>query len=64
MEGQCAPRVHRSTGKARDEVLRIEYPSRDTLLAMLESPEDQAMTLHRIATLEDARLIVTLKTNR
>jgi len=48
-------------GESWDEVLLVEYPSRDAFLAMLKSPPYQAMTFHRTAALEDARLIVTVK---
>jgi len=43
-----------------DEVLLVEYPSKDAFLAMLKSPGYQAITFHRTAALEDARLIVTV----
>lgn len=48
-------------GEAWDEVLLVEYPSREAFLAMLKSPTYQAITFHRTAALEDARLIVTVK---
>lgn len=44
-----------------DEVLLVEYPSKDAFLAMLKSPGYQAITFHRTAALEDARLIVTVR---
>lgn len=43
-----------------DEVLLVEYPSKEAFLAMITSPEYQAITFHRTAALEDARLIATL----
>jgi uncharacterized protein (DUF1330 family) len=44
-----------------DEVLLVEYPSKDAFLAMLKSPAYQEITFHRTAALEDARLIVTTR---
>ena len=44
-----------------DEVLLVEYPSKDAFLSMLKSPAYQEITFHRTAALEDARLIVTTK---
>jgi uncharacterized protein (DUF1330 family) len=40
-----------------DEVLIVEYPSRGTIEGMIASPEYQSAMVHRIAALEDARLI-------
>jgi uncharacterized protein (DUF1330 family) len=48
-------------GEHWDKILLVEYPSRDAFLSMLKSPDYQAITYHRTAALEDARLIVTLK---
>ncbi|HEV2611834.1 MAG TPA: DUF1330 domain-containing protein [Noviherbaspirillum sp.] len=44
-----------------DEVLLVQYPSRDAFLSMLMSPDYQAITFHRTAALEDARLVVTVR---
>jgi uncharacterized protein (DUF1330 family) len=44
-----------------DEVLLVQYPSRDAFLSMLMSPDYQAVTFHRTAALEDARLVVTIR---
>lgn len=43
-----------------DEVLLVAYPSRDAFMAMLRSPDYQAITMHRTAALADARLVVTV----
>jgi len=40
-----------------DEVLLVEYPSRGVIEGMIASPEYQSAMIHRIAALEDARLI-------
>lgn len=48
--------------EAWDEVLLVEYPSRDAFLTMLRLPEYRAITMHRTAALEDARLIATTAT--
>jgi uncharacterized protein (DUF1330 family) len=48
-------------GEDWDEVLLVEYPSKEAFLAMLKSPSYQAITFHRTAALDDARLIVTLQ---
>ncbi|TFW07145.1 DUF1330 domain-containing protein [Oxalobacteraceae bacterium OM1] len=50
-------------GERWDEVLLVRYPSRDAFLSMLKSPGYQAITFHRTAALEDARLIVTVQGN-
>lgn len=42
-----------------DQMIVVEYPSRDAFVAMLQSPEYQAITHHRQAALADSRLIVT-----
>lgn len=49
-------------GETWDEVLLVEYPSRDAFLTMLRSPEYRAITVHRTAALEDARLVATIAT--
>ncbi|WP_420473761.1 DUF1330 domain-containing protein [Noviherbaspirillum sp. ST9] len=50
-------------GEQWDEVLLVEYPSKDAFLSMLKSPQYQEITFHRTAALDDARLIVTVKQN-
>lgn len=49
-------------GETWDEVLLVEYPSRDAFLTMLRLPEYRAITMHRTAALEDARLVATIAT--
>ncbi|HYD94941.1 MAG TPA: DUF1330 domain-containing protein [Noviherbaspirillum sp.] len=44
-----------------DEVLLVEYPSKEAFLSMLKSPAYQEITFHRTAALEDARLIATIR---
>jgi uncharacterized protein (DUF1330 family) len=46
-------------GEDWDEVLLVRYPSLQAFLAMISMPEYQAMTVHRTAALQDARLTVT-----
>ncbi len=48
-------------GEEWDEMLLVEYPSRDAFVAMMQSPEYQAIVHHRSAALRDARLIVTTR---
>ncbi|MCO5110226.1 MAG: DUF1330 domain-containing protein [Burkholderiaceae bacterium] len=48
-------------GETWDEVLLVEYPSRDAFVAMVQSPAYQAVVHHRSAALRDARLIVTAR---
>ena len=57
--GRCPPCLHRAPGETWDEVLLVEYPSRDAFVAMVQSPAYQAIVHHRSAALRDARLIVT-----
>ena len=45
-------------GEDWDEVLLVQYPSLQAFLAMISMPEYQAMTVHRTAALQDARLTV------
>ena len=45
-----------------DEALLVEYPSRGHLVAMVTSPEYQAIAPHRTAALADSRLIATTTT--
>jgi hypothetical protein len=40
-----------------DEVLIVEYPSRGAIEGMIANSEYQSAMIHRIAALEDARLI-------
>jgi uncharacterized protein (DUF1330 family) len=40
-----------------DEVLLVQYPSRAAIEGMIASPEYQSALIHRLAALEDARLI-------
>ncbi|AWN23457.1 DUF1330 domain-containing protein [Deinococcus irradiatisoli] len=47
-------------GEDWDEVLLVSYPSVQAFLAMVTSAEYQAVTIHRRAALENARLIATL----
>lgn len=49
-------------GESWDQMILVEYPSRDVFVAMLQSPEYQAITHHRQAALADSRLIVTTQT--
>lgn len=44
-------------GEHWDEVLMVSYPSRDAFVAMIQSPEYQAIVHHRTAALRDARLV-------
>lgn len=46
-------------GEHWDEVLLVEYPSRDAFVSMIQSPEYKAIVHHRAAALKDARLIAT-----
>ena len=48
-------------GETWDEVLIVEYPSRAAFVAMMQSPDYQAIVHHRSAALCDARLIVTTR---
>ena len=40
-----------------DEILIMEYPTPDALLALFDDPEYQRHMIHRTAALEDSRLI-------
>ena len=42
-----------------DDVVLVEYPSRDAFVKMVESAEYQAVSPHRTAGLLDSRLIAT-----
>ena len=46
-------------GEGWDEVLLVEYPSREAFLTMLATPAYQAGVPHRRAALLDSRLIAT-----
>ena len=46
-------------GESWDEVLLVEYPSRDAFLDMIATPEYQAAVPHRRAALADSRLVLT-----
>lgn len=48
-------------GEEWDEMLLVEYPTVGAFLSMLQSPEYQAITVHRSAALEDSRLIATVR---
>jgi len=47
-----------------DSILLVEYPSIQAFKRMLATPEYQACTVHRMAALEDSRLICTMKSDR
>lgn len=42
-----------------DDVILVEYPSKDTFLQMIASRAYKNIVGHRIAALEDSRLIAT-----
>ena len=46
-------------GEAWDEVLLVEYPSRDAFVGMIQSAAYSAIVHHRTAALRDSRLIAT-----
>lgn len=46
-------------GEAWDEVIVVEYPSREAFLQMLREPAYQAIVPHRRAALLDSRLVAT-----
>jgi len=46
-------------GESWDEVLLVEYPSRDAFVGMIQSPAYAAIVHHRTAALRDSRLIAT-----
>ncbi|HUS23920.1 MAG TPA: DUF1330 domain-containing protein [Candidatus Binatia bacterium] len=57
-----APAIARIIGPDGEdwhEVLIVRYPSLKAFLAMVARPDYQAITVHRSAALEDARLIAT-----
>jgi len=41
-----------------DDVLLVQYPSREAFLQMISDPDYLAASVHRTAALEDSRLIV------
>ncbi len=45
--------------EARDDAVIVEYPSREAFRTMLGKPEYQKAVFHRMAALEDSRLIAT-----
>ena len=47
-----------------DEMMLVDYPSFSAFRAMLADPEYQAAVHHRMAALEDSRLIATTKATR
>lgn len=47
------------SGEQWDEVLLVEYPSREAFASMIQSPAYAAIVHHRTAALRDARLIAT-----
>ena len=47
-------------GEAWDEVLLVQYPSREAFLKMIRSSEYRAIVHHRTAALSDARLSATV----
>ena len=47
-------------GEAWDEVLLVQYPSREAFLKMIRSSEYRAIVHHRTAALSDSRLIATV----
>jgi hypothetical protein len=42
-----------------DDVLRVEYPNTKAFIDMIESSTYQAILYHRVAALEDSRLVPT-----
>lgn len=60
-QGQARHAAIAPDGEDWDEVLLVEYPSKDAFLAMVTSPDYQAITFHRSAALDDARLVVTVR---
>lgn len=57
--GPCGPTVIGPDGEDWDAVLLVRYPSPAAFVAMVTSPEYQALSRHRTAALADARLIPT-----
>jgi uncharacterized protein (DUF1330 family) len=47
-------------GEAWDEVLLVQYPSREAFLQMVTSAEYRAVVHHRTAALADSRLIASV----
>ena len=47
-------------GEAWDDVLLVQYPSRQAFLQMITSSEYRAVVHHRTAALADSRLIATV----
>ena len=46
-------------GEEWDEMLLVEYPSRDAFASMIQMPEYKDIVHHRTAALRDARLVAT-----
>jgi uncharacterized protein (DUF1330 family) len=46
-------------GERWDDVLLVEYPSRQAFLEMVDRHDYQTAAVHRTAALEDSRLIAT-----
>ncbi|MFZ2309350.1 MAG: DUF1330 domain-containing protein [Rhodoferax sp.] len=46
-------------GESWDEVLLVEYPSREAFVSMIQSQDYAAIVHHRTAALRDSRLIAT-----
>lgn len=46
-------------GESWDEVLLVEYPTRDAFAQLIRSPAYAAILHHRTAALRDARLVAT-----
>lgn len=59
-QGSARATVIAPQGEAWDDVLLVEYPSKDAFLGMVTSRDYQAITFHRTAALEDSRLVATL----
>lgn len=47
-------------GERWDEVLLVQYPSKQAFLGMIGDPGYQAVIVHRTAALEDSRLVAML----
>ena len=44
-----------------DGIILVEYPSIGDFMNMIATPEYQALRIHRVAGLEDSRLLATVK---
>ncbi len=47
-------------GEAWEDAFLVQYPSKTSFVQMIMSPEYQKVVLHRMAALEDSRLIATV----